>query len=293
MNTTTKSNVSIDEILGTTKLLTFDNPKTQKNLKLGYATAVLHFLPAKLSGYNFCPKATAGCSGPCLHTSGNPAHQKGKDAARLKRSLAYIQTREAFLDRLRKEIISFAEKARDAGYIPSFRLNGTSDVPQIPLKLAREFPNFQFSDYTKILATLKRADLPSNYHLTFSRSESNWSECLEAFALGFNVAAVVDSDITDDELRDYLKLDSAIQIIDGDDHDATFTHDAGLYLLRLKPKGKMRKDETGMRIRREMLSKSKLQKAIAYLDSQGLFERDGNNISYSKVDIDKALATLN
>lgn len=284
--------LTLAEILGTTKLLTFDNPKTQKNLKLGIATAVLHLLPAKLSGHNLCPKATLGCSGPCLHTSGNPAHQKGKDAARLKRSLAYIQATSEFFEKLEKEMIDFASKANDAGYTPSFRLNGTSDVPRIPLAIARKFPNWQFSDYTKILATLKLADRPENYHLTFSRSESNWDECLEAFALGFNVAAVVDSDITDDELRDYLKLDSTIEIIDGDEHDATFTHAAGLYLLRLKPKGKMRKDETGMRIRREMLQTSKLEKAIAYLDSIGLVERDGNNLVYRKDDIDKAMLTL-
>ena len=256
-------------------LLSFSNPKTLKNLKVGYATAILHLLPAKLSGKNLCPKATLGCSDPCLNTAGNPLHQKGKDKARMERSRFFIEREKEFFDQLRKEISSFAWKAFDAGLTPSFRLNGTSDVPRIAFKMAREFPNWQFSDYTKLLASLKRKDRPENYHLTFSRSESNWNECLEAFALGFNVAAVADSDVTDSELRQFLKLPEDVAIVSGDDHDATFLWDDGLYLLRLTPKGKMKKDVSGMRIRKDMVERSsKLARTLAYLDRVGLVERE-------------------
>jgi hypothetical protein len=234
-------------------LLTFENPKTLKNLKLGFATAVLHLAPRTISGHNLCPKATDGCSEPCLHFAGVSFHMPAKHKARIERSLFWVQYQERFLERLHKEIRSYAKKAIEAGHTPTFRLNGTSDVPKIAFEMAREFPEFQFSDYTKILASLKRKDKPTNYHLTFSRSESNWKECLEAFQMGFNVSVVVDADITDQELREFLRLDASVKIVDGDEHDATFTHTNGLHLLRLLPKGKMKFDETGMRIRREMI----------------------------------------
>lgn len=41
--------------LGANTLLSATNPKTDKSVKFGYLTAVLHFAPAKLSGYEVCP----------------------------------------------------------------------------------------------------------------------------------------------------------------------------------------------------------------------------------------------
>lgn len=248
-------------------LLTFSNPKTQKNLKFGIATAIMHLSPHKISGRNLCPKASDGCISNCLNKAGNPVYQKGKDKARLERSQFFIEREKEFFQQLRKEIVFFSWKAFEAGLTPSFRLNGTSDIPKVAFKMAREFPNFQFSDYTKILATLKNPKRPENYHLTFSRSESNWAECLQAFKLGVNVAAVVDSEISDSELREFLDLPESIRIENGDDDDATFLRDE-LQLIRLTPKGKMKFDETGMRIRREMLKAKKTKSAIARFKMQ-------------------------
>ena len=243
-------------------LLTFSNPKTQKNLKFGIATAILHLSPHKISGRNLCPCASEGCIANCLNRAGNPIYQKGKDKARLERSQFFINSEKEFFEQLKKEIVSFSWKAFEAGLTPSFRLNGTSDIPKVAFKMAREFPNFQFSDYTKILASLKNKNRPTNYHLTFSRSESNWSECLQAFKLGFNVAAVCDADISDSELREFLDLPGSVQIENGDDDDATFLRDE-LQLIRLTPKGSMKKDVSGMRIRREMLEAKKTKSAIS------------------------------
>ena len=55
------------------------------------------------------------------------------------------------------------------------------------------FPNVQFYDYTKSVSRmLKYLDggLPSNYDLTFSRSEDNDAECDIILAEGGNVAMV-------------------------------------------------------------------------------------------------------
>ena len=46
------------------------NPKTNKSMKGGYYTPVLHMLPANLSGFNVCSKASKGCKIACLNTAG-------------------------------------------------------------------------------------------------------------------------------------------------------------------------------------------------------------------------------
>ncbi len=55
--------------------------------------------------------------------------------------------------------------------------------------MADQFSDVQFYDYTKIVKTFDRV-LPANYHLTFSRSESNQAEVLKVLANGGNVAVV-------------------------------------------------------------------------------------------------------
>ena len=43
-------------------LLTTSNPKTQKGVKLGYLTTILHLAPSKSSGVmNTCPDASPEC----------------------------------------------------------------------------------------------------------------------------------------------------------------------------------------------------------------------------------------
>src|SRR5262245_61695176 len=47
------------------------NPKTKKGRAAGYSTAILHFAPAQLSGYDVCQYATQGCRAACLNTAGH------------------------------------------------------------------------------------------------------------------------------------------------------------------------------------------------------------------------------
>ena len=42
------------------KLLSTGNPKVLKGLKQGFNTYIMHLAPANLSGYETCPKRTAG-----------------------------------------------------------------------------------------------------------------------------------------------------------------------------------------------------------------------------------------
>src|SRR4051812_30271137 len=52
------------------RVLTPSNPKVEKGRGAGYWTFILHLAPAKLSGFNVCPMATAGCKAACLNTAG-------------------------------------------------------------------------------------------------------------------------------------------------------------------------------------------------------------------------------
>ena len=51
----------------------------------------------------------------------------------------------------------------------------------------RYFSDIQFYDYTKLY---NRRNLPANYHLTFSRAESNQEQTLNAIVNGLNISAV-------------------------------------------------------------------------------------------------------
>ena len=105
-------------------LLTVTNPKVLKSQKvLNVPTAVLHLLP-KYRGT--CPFAGT-CATLCLHNAGNPAYMKGKNSARKKRTDAFMDDRDTFMEYLLIELVKFRKKHIDAE-ICGFRPNGTSDI---------------------------------------------------------------------------------------------------------------------------------------------------------------------
>jgi hypothetical protein len=82
--------------------------------------------------------------------------------------------------------------------IPVFRLNGTTDITWEKFNIFNGknifeiFPDVQFYDYTKNHTRFNKV-LPANYHLTFSRSETNHAKSLELLSRGINVAMVFDA----------------------------------------------------------------------------------------------------
>lgn len=196
----------------TFKLLTVGNPKTAKGAAQGYWTFILHLSPARLSGYQTCPMATQGCLQACLNTAGRGGVAKGKgrltvaeiangsrsntiQAARIRKTRWFFEERETFMDELRRDIAKAIKAATKKGFIPVFRLNGTSDIRWESVRetawggknIFEIFPETQFYDYTKIA---NRRGIPSNYHLTFSLADGNDVQAFAALANGFNVAAV-------------------------------------------------------------------------------------------------------
>lgn len=215
------------------RLMSVANYKTVKGQAMGYYTGILHLASSDISGYNVCPKATVGCKTACLYFAGRgqmPAIQ----VARINRTKKLFENRDKFLEDLRWDIRAVARKADRIGMVPCFRINGTSDLPWLAIKMAEEFPQFQFFDYTKVLHTLTRK-LPSNYHLTFSRAEDNLDECIEALRLGFNVAAVFKQ-----RPETYL----GFPVTNGDETDLRFLDPLG-YIVALSAKGRAKRDTSG------------------------------------------------
>ena len=218
------------------------NPKTNKSMKGGYYTPVLHMLPANLSGFNVCPKASEGCKMACLNTAGRGGIiKKGETTnaiqeARRKRTLMYFQYRNGFYSQLSREIKNAENRAKKQGLKLAVRLNGTSDLRHENSGIMNEFKHVQFYDYTAIP---NRRNLPANYHLTFSRKEDNQQDVLKAIKNGFNDAVVFEKYLP----QTYLGL----PVFNGDETDLRFT-DPKKSIVGLIAKGKAKKDESGFTV---------------------------------------------
>jgi hypothetical protein len=206
-------------------LLTTDNSKTIKGEKLGYLTYILYMSPftANSQGINVCSHATSGCANSCLVGSGFGGIYTSVAEARRKKTEYFLSSRKEFLEQLDMEI-GKAIKKNAGKAIVTIRLNGTSDLPYEKFKvrdnksLFELYPEIQFYDYIKNYLRFDKI-LPSNYHLTFSRSESNDIKAKELLARGFNVAMVFD------------KLPETFygyKVINGDESDLRFLDEKGV-----------------------------------------------------------------
>lgn len=223
------------------KLLTVGDAKTSKGEKLGYLTGILYLSPADESGImNTCPKSTAGCRAACLYTAGRAAIFPMINKARQRKTRLLAMQPARFRATLRADISALIRKAKRTKQTPCVRVNGTSDLPQLALEMAREFPDVQFYDYTKIPQPWKRT-LP-NYHITFSLSEENAIDAITALQHGVNVAVVFNtkkSELLPNKWEGF-------PVVKGDVHDLRFLdqHRMGL-VIGLYAKGRARQDTGG------------------------------------------------
>lgn len=228
------------------------NLKVSKNITQGVLTSPLHLAPARLSGYEVCPKRTDGCTAACLHTAGNPVHQKAKDASRIAKTKAYMKDRPLFMSLLIHEIASLKLKAGLLDMTCGVRLNATSDIPWERVSFAYKeqsypnimtlFPTVKFYDYTKRFRAPKY--IPSNYHITFSLAEDNDFDAYMAMATGMNVAVVMNVGRTKPLPKTFKLYGATFPVHDGDTHDFRPSDPKG-HIIGLRAKGDARGDTSG------------------------------------------------
>jgi len=220
------------------------NPKLVKGEILGYKTFGVHFAPARISGYQVCSSASAGCQTACLYTSGHGKFTRTQDA-RIAKTRRFFEARPEFLTELVKAVEAAIRKAKRQSLTPCFRLNLTSDIRWETIaiwhnnawheNIMAAFPQVQFYDYTK---HTNRRNIPSNYHLTFSRSEENDGVLEDMYAAGYNVAVVFDTPKGMPLPTTYMGR----PVIDGDEHDLRFL-DPKNVVVGLRGKGEAKKHE--------------------------------------------------
>jgi hypothetical protein len=194
------------------------NPKTEKS---EIQTYILHLAPADISGVNVCAGA-GNCKRICLHFAGNPVYMTNKQAARIRRTLAYAADPKRFALIL---VCAILDKLNKNDGDIAVRLNGTSDIAwenvdfyvtaefsifcrrkfgyDLPIGQRNIFELFNivsrdngrcviFYDYTKIRrnwAECKRL----GYHLTFSfdgwGNSANIAIARDAHRNGVKIAA--------------------------------------------------------------------------------------------------------
>ena len=236
------------------KLFSTGNPKVLKGTKQGFNTYILHLAPANVSGYETCPKRTAGCTAACLNTAGRGGmFKKGENTnviqqARIRKTQFFFEERAGFFEWLVKDIELAIKQSAKKNLVPVFRLNGTSDLSFEKYEVVRNgvlyrnifeaFAEVQFYDYTKILG--RKVNDIANYHLTFSAADGNDADVRKAIAQGYNVATVFG-------IKKSLPMPDTYEgrpVFDGDDSDLRFLDPKGV-VVGLYAKGKAKKDTSG------------------------------------------------
>ena len=218
--------------------------KTSKGFALKFLTDILYLAPANEGGFgNLCVNASIGCLASCLFTAGR-GRMSNVRLGRIRKTRLFFTDKKAFFMQLNKDIVRGMKRAAKLGMTYCVRLNGTSDVPWERLGVMEQFPTVQFYDYTKSVSRAlahARGEMPANYHLTFSRSESNEVETLQVLAAGGNVAAVFES-------ASHPLAWNGYNVVNGDNSDLRFL-DAKNVVVALYAKGKAKQDTSGFVIK--------------------------------------------
>jgi len=235
-------------ITKTQKILGIDtNAKTVKGAAQGFMTGIVYLAPSDESGVaNTCPHASKGCRAACLFTAGRGSMNNVRNP-RIKKTISFFADKASWINQLKGEIFNAKKKAVKNKTQFVARLNGTSDIAWENENIFQTEKETQFYDYTKNpkrMIDFLDGKMPSNYHLTFSKSENNDAVCDVVLRKGGNVAMV---------FKDYKKVVAdgfynfkgrRYRVVDGDKNDLRFK-DPKNCIVALKAKGKALKDTSG------------------------------------------------
>jgi hypothetical protein len=242
------------------RFFSVDSPKAIKAQALGWLNAINYMAPAATAGVgNLCPHASPGCLALCLGWYSGQAAMLSNDkletgsnavrASRVRKAQLFMRDRPEFMAQMSRGIQACERKAEREGLKLCVRPNGATDIVWESVRICGltildAFPHVQFVDYTKNYKRMLRFCnhmLPSNYHLTFSRSETNEAECLNVLRAGGNVAVVSSRE----RPAEYL----GYPVVDGDKSDLRHLDPKGC-VVWLTPKGrKAKRDQSGMVLR--------------------------------------------
>jgi hypothetical protein len=235
------------------RIFSTTSAKAIKAGDFGYLNAIHYMAPHTLGGVgNLCVDSSAGCRALCLgHYSGQASMvsdlERGDNsvrASRREKAQRFMRDRKAYLADMVLAICQVKREAARKGLRLCVRLNGSTDIAWEMIRVSDRghtlfdlFPDVQFVDYTKIARRFDR-QLPANYHLTFSRSETNELAVWSLLARGVNVAVVF--------AGAKPKAYCGAEVIDGDKHDLRHLDPRGAkgYVIGLSPKGRKAKADT-------------------------------------------------
>lgn len=256
------------------RFFSFDSPKAIKAKKFKYLNAINYMAPHKSAGVgNLCSHASVACIALCLGRESGQASMVSAATdwtnnvrqSRERKARYFMEKRADYMAEFAFHVAAAVRTAKRKRIKLAVRPNGATDLayesirfvvsPTLAGKLAKMagrpiepgihtilslFPFVQFLDYTKNPNRMRRA-LPANYDLTFSRSESNESDCLDVLRSGRNVAIV---------FADGLPATwNGFPVINGDIHDLRFLDPKGV-VVGLSPKGnKAKRDLSGFVLR--------------------------------------------
>tara|TARA_R110000751_G_scaffold190860_1_gene296566 strand:+ start:295 stop:1026 length:732 start_codon:yes stop_codon:yes gene_type:complete len=169
-------------------ILSYNNNKTVKGEKDGFATYIFYGAPNTVSGYNTCASSSKGCRANCIFYSGMGA-MKTVQNARIRRTKLYFEERDYFLTLVNKDIMSAIKHGERNDMIPTFRLDGTTDIG-LARHFVRLYPNVQFYDYTKVVKRVKMAEKYDNWHITYSLSENTTKSTVKILLAGTTNIAI-------------------------------------------------------------------------------------------------------
>lgn len=234
------------------RIFSTDNPKSRKAVLLGWLNAIHYMAPARSAGMgNLCSHKSPACEFLCLgeHSGYANMFASVRESRRAKAQM-FLKFRKQYMALVVKQLGSFIRKSQRLGLKPCVRPNGSTDIAFEGVRhdgktLFEMFPDAQFVDYTKNPKRFDRA-LPANYHLTFSRSETNEPVALDLLRRGVNVAVVFERK---------PETWNGFIVIDGDQHDLRHLDPRAEpgqpgYVVGLSPKGRRAKaDKSGFVVR--------------------------------------------
>lgn len=258
------------------RMLSTDSPKAIKASGFGWLNGINYAAPYRNNSLrkSLCSHASKGCIALCLgEHSGQAAMAKQGETSKVLQSRIlkadyFLKNRAAYLQELAYHSAKLVRDAKKQGLKACVRPNGSTDLAfesmpvaideklafKIGSLLGREvskgvyqnlmalLPEVQFTDYTKNPRRFER-DIPKNYSLTFSYSETNKTDCLRLLKQGHNVAVVFAYGLPVSR-----KL-WGFRVIDGDKHDLRHLDPQGV-IVGLTPKGaKAKKDTSGFVLR--------------------------------------------